>query len=35
MWRWKIDNVMPDRLDWIGAAIALAGVLIIMYASRA
>lgn len=35
IWGWKIDNVMPDRMDWLGAAIALAGVLVIMYAPRA
>lgn len=34
IWGWKIDNIMPDRMDWFGAAIALAGVLIIMYAPR-
>ncbi|WP_432813511.1 hypothetical protein [Pantanalinema sp. GBBB05] len=25
IWGWKIDNVMPDRMDWFGAAIALTG----------
>ncbi|MCH3963550.1 MAG: YnfA family protein [Clostridium sp.] len=34
LWGWKIDNVMPDRFDLIGGAIALIGVLVIMYAPR-
>lgn len=34
VWGWKIDGVAPDRYDWIGAAIAIIGVLIIMYAPR-
>lgn len=35
IWGWRIDNVIPDRLDWIGAAIVLVGVLVMMYAPRA
>lgn len=34
LWGWKVDNVMPDRLDWLGAAIVLVGVLVMMYAPR-
>lgn len=34
VWGWKIDNVVPDRYDLIGGAVALAGMLIIMYAPR-
>ncbi|MFZ6011667.1 MAG: YnfA family protein [Bacteroidota bacterium] len=34
MWGWKIDNVVPDRYDLIGGAVALVGMLIIMYAPR-
>ena len=34
LWGWKIDKVMPDRLDVIGAAIALVGVAVIMYWPR-
>jgi small multidrug resistance family-3 protein len=34
LWGWQIDQVTPDRLDWIGAAIILVGVLIMMYAPR-
>jgi len=26
---------VPDRLDWVGAAIVLVGVLVMMYAPRA
>lgn len=35
VWGWKVDGVVPDRYDWIGAAIALLGVLVILYAPRA
>jgi small multidrug resistance family-3 protein len=34
LWGWKIDHVKPDRYDLIGGAIALAGVLVIMYWPR-
>jgi small multidrug resistance family-3 protein len=33
-WGWLVDGVRPDRFDLIGAALALAGVLIMMYAPR-
>lgn len=33
-WGWGIDKVRPDRFDIIGAVVALAGMLIIMYAPR-
>ncbi|QHV01181.1 YnfA family protein [Synechocystis sp. CACIAM 05] len=35
IWGWQVDNVVVDRLDWLGAAIALVGVLVMMYATRA
>jgi small multidrug resistance family-3 protein len=35
LWGWQIDKVVPDRFDIIGAAIALIGVVIIMYWPRA
>lgn len=35
IWGWRIDNVAPDRLDWVGTAIVLVGVLVMMYAPRA
>ncbi|MBF0607943.1 MAG: YnfA family protein [Candidatus Magnetobacterium sp. LHC-1] len=34
LWGWKIDNVVPDRFDLIGGAMALCGVVIIMYWPR-
>ena len=34
LWGWKIDGVLPDRFDIIGAAIALVGVFVIMYWPR-
>jgi small multidrug resistance family-3 protein len=34
LWGWKIDAVVPDRFDIIGAAIALIGVFVIMYWPR-
>jgi small multidrug resistance family-3 protein len=34
LWGWWIDGAKPDRYDVIGAAIALIGVGIIMYAPR-
>lgn len=33
-WGWKVDGVTPDRYDLIGAYLALASVLIIMFAPR-
>jgi small multidrug resistance family-3 protein len=34
LWGWRIDKITPDRFDVIGGAVALAGVLIIMYWPR-
>lgn len=34
LWGWKIDNKVPDIYDWIGAAICLVGVSIILWAPR-
>ena len=34
LWGWRIDHKAPDRLDLLGGAIALIGVLIIMYWPR-
>ena len=34
LWGWKIDKVPPDKFDLIGGAVALVGVLIIMYWPR-
>ena len=35
LWGWKIDRVVPDRFDLIGAGVALVGVSIIMFWPRA
>jgi small multidrug resistance family-3 protein len=35
LWGWRVDNIVPDRLDWVGAAIIFAGVMVMMYAPRA
>jgi len=34
IWGWKVDGVKPDKFDLLGAAIALLGVAIILYAPR-
>ncbi|HEY6328564.1 MAG TPA: YnfA family protein [Blastocatellia bacterium] len=34
LWGWKVDRKNPDRFDLIGAAIALTGMLVIMYWPR-
>lgn len=34
LWGWKVDGVLPDRYDLLGASFALVGVLIIMYWPR-
>jgi small multidrug resistance family-3 protein len=34
LWGWQVDKTVPDRFDLIGGAIALVGVLIIMYWPR-
>lgn len=33
-WGWLIDDIRRDRFDLLGAALALLGVLVIMYAPR-
>jgi small multidrug resistance family-3 protein len=34
LWGWKVDRKTPDKFDLIGAGIALAGMLVIMYWPR-
>ena len=34
LWGWKIDRVMPDRYDLLGAMIILLGAGVIMFAPR-
>ncbi len=31
LWGWKIDGIVPDRFDVIGAVIVIVGVFVIMY----
>lgn len=34
LWGWRVDKVIPDKFDLIGAGIALVGVCVIMYWPR-
>lgn len=34
LWLWTVDGVTPDRWDVVGGAVALAGMMIIMFAPR-
>jgi small multidrug resistance family-3 protein len=34
LWLWVVDGVRPDRWDLIGGTVALAGMMIIMFAPR-
>lgn len=34
LWGWRVDGVRPDAADLAGAAIALAGALVMMYWPR-
>jgi small multidrug resistance family-3 protein len=34
LWGWQVDRVAPDKLDLVGACIALVGVALIMYWPR-
>jgi small multidrug resistance family-3 protein len=34
LWGWMVDRTTPDKYDWLGAWIALLGVLVMMYAPR-
>lgn len=34
LWLWAVDGVTPDRWDVVGGAVALAGMMIIMFAPR-
>lgn len=35
LWGWTFQGSIPDRWDVVGAAVSIAGALIIMYAPRA
>lgn len=34
LWGWKVNGIVPDGYDLIGGAIALLGIMIIMFAPR-
>lgn len=34
LWGWAIDRKTPDLYDWLGAAICLIGVAVMLYAPR-
>jgi len=34
LWLWLVDGVKPGRLDLIGVALCLSGMLVIMLGSR-
>ncbi|WP_054956853.1 YnfA family protein [Paenibacillus dakarensis] len=34
LWGWGVDKKMPDIYDWIGAAVCLVGVSIMLWAPR-
>lgn len=34
LWGWKVDQILPDKFDWLGSGIALLGVLVMMYWPR-
>lgn len=34
LWGWRIDGIRPDGYDWLGCSLAMAGVLVMMYAPR-
>ncbi len=34
LWGWGVDGKTPDRFDWIGAAVVLFGVVIVLWGGR-
>lgn len=34
LWGWGVDKKMPDLYDWLGAAICVVGVSIMLFAPR-
>jgi len=34
LWGWAVDGVRPDIADWVGSAVALAGVLVAFFWPR-
>ncbi|MDB5914948.1 MAG: hypothetical protein JWP22_3623 [Ramlibacter sp.] len=35
LWLWAVDGIRPTSTDWIGVAVSLAGMAIIMFGPRA
>jgi len=34
LWGWGVDGKTPDRFDWIGGALVLAGVVVVLWGRR-
>ena len=34
VWLWAVDSVRPSLTDWVGVAVSLLGMLIIMFGAR-
>ncbi len=34
LWGWLVDRIVPDKFDLLGGAIAILGVLVMMFAPR-
>jgi len=34
LWGWGVDKKLPDLYDWLGAAICIVGVSVILFAPR-
>lgn len=34
LWLWAVDDVQPTASDWVGVAVSLGGMAIIMFGSR-
>ncbi len=34
LWGWGVDGKTPDRFDWIGAAVVLVGVAVVLWGRR-
>jgi small multidrug resistance family-3 protein len=30
-WGWGVDGRQPDRFDWVGAAVVLCGVVVVLW----